>query len=303
LKQLAGGGDGLIDQQRMARSIAGTLDQVVEYTLTLCHTQNDMQCDIVFRDYPGRWLDEIKQQAKIGSLLKDAQIILIAVDAPALMVHTDSAHEQVNRPVQIANALSRAFRAGPRDHQRLVLFSLMRCERWVQEGGDEAMLAAFERRYGRVLRVLEGYKNSTAVAVCPIQTLGSVQFVRFDEQGRHVFEKVRGGDYRPADCDQPLRFAMAYVSEALRRYADSQAVQTKKSIDNQDWYTRWKRSALNLFGVHTADQKRLSAWYQRASSLRHAVETFAEGCKQNPPFVVRQGAELLGLLSPTLSEA
>ncbi len=266
-----------------------------EYNFVLHHTESRANCGIVFRDYPGEWLVQRAFTTQVDNLVATAQIVFIAIDVPSLVMHQDQDHERVNQPMNLASTLKRGLSKSLENHDRLVVFALMRGERWLRNGESDRIIEAFERRFARVLRVLQGYRNSTAVVLCPIQTLGSVEFVNFDARGNHVFAKCDDGDYAPKDCDQPLRFALSFLIERIRQYAEMRKISAKDKLKNASLLARLYQRAANLFGMKTADQKTLDAWIQSSQALIASVEELAAGCKSESPFYIYQGNEIIGL--------
>lgn len=293
LKRMAAGAPGIVDCRN---GIKGDMEER-DYELTMHHTESRAGFDIIFRDYPGGWLSpNSRKGGQVTEKLRSARIILIAVDVPSLMTHPEHVHEERNRPGMIAGLLSAAFQQHNEDcPNRLVLFTLMRGERWLRRGEGQALLAQLEARYQRTFRALGGRDQEIAVAVCPIQTLGAVEFRQFNAQEQPIFEKVRDETYRPVDCDQPLRYVLNYVTNQLRGYAEAKKQEAQATLDKRSRWTKWRHRCMGLFGIKSEMQQNFDNWLMRADRLRSAVELFANGLKEDSPFVITQNPGLLTL--------
>jgi len=278
-----------------------------DYILELYHTGCNANFKIIFKDYPGAWLaEDSKKFGLVVDKISEARILLVAIDVPALM-DSEARNDSINHPNYLLTALMRGFRktqrvdaAGSPPH-RLVMFVLMRGEKWLREDTHQEILSRFESRYQTVLRVVRGYANTTCAVICPVQTLGAVSFVRFDENDNHVFERLNNEDYSPVDCDQPLRYSMAFITQALQNYMEGKKDEAHRALSKRKWFIRWKDAALGLFGIKSAQQEELDQWIIRSAELRESVASFASGCKQDLPFFVMQSPELVGLRHSTRS--
>jgi hypothetical protein len=287
-------GRGYVD---LSRSIRPSTD-ATQYKLELFHVKSRASMDIVFHDYPGEWLSRSDKITTVDDVLSRAAIILVALDAPALMELDDFEHEQVNHPADIKDALSRALRNDNADvSERLVLFVPMRGEKWVQNDQSIAMFDKFTHRFKEALRVLEDYQDRISVLFCPIQTLGSVQFVFFDRTDpdnplKPRFQKT-GDDYRPKDCDQPLRYSLLYMLKKMKTDAARREAQAKLVIDGRTGGQRLTVWFKGLFGYPDVDRDTYDKWFERSNALLDVVGIFTDGCDRKPPFIFLQNDKLL----------
>jgi hypothetical protein len=272
-----------------------------DYRLDFYHSGSQDRMQVVFRDYPGDWLDQGRQNYfhRVVTKLIDARVIMVAIDAPPLM-ESDDRNTAENRPEDIAVALKEAFRRAPmtdgQPPERLVLFVLMKGERWLRQNQGSEMLARFTRQFSQSLRHVSAYQSSTAAVVCPIQTLGAVQFVRYNAQGQPIFERIGNEDYSPVDCDQPLRYAMAFLTHALARNAEAERKVATTELNERRWWKRAKDTLLALLSGKTPEEKkRVDDWVKRSKALRSSVASFSQGCKQDDLFRVLQNPEILGV--------
>jgi hypothetical protein len=275
-----------------------------DYTLDFLHTGSRARLHVIFRDYPGGWLDQEETKFfRIVNKLVDARIILIAIDVPSLM-DSDTRNEAQNRPTDIGAALNRAFKEAPsskdeegkpQELERLVLFVLMKGERWLREKQGKEVLKSFDKHFSKAVHQVHHYKSSMAAVVCPIQTLGAVRFVQFNTQGQPIFEKMGDEEYRPVDCDQPLRYSMAFMTRMLEQYADSKTDAARNNLRKRSFFERIKDSTLGIFGIKSAKQQAFDAWLARSTALCNSVSRFSTGCKQDALFRVLHSPEILGV--------
>jgi len=265
-----------------------------DYMLNLHHSSSGVKVQVIFRDYPGEWLDQDDTMFfSIVSKLRDARIILVAIDVPALM-DSDERNETQNRPTDIAAALNKAFKQG-HDQERLVLFVLMKGERWLRDKQGPKVMERFDKQFSKAVRQVNAYKSSTAAVVCPIQTLGAVRFVEFNVQGQAIFEKIGNEEYRPVDCDQPLRYAMAFMTRMLEQYAAAQKDAKSNDLKKRNPWERIKDSTLGIFGIKSAKQQAFDEWLAHSTALRASVSKFSTGCKQDMLFRVLHSPEIIGV--------
>lgn len=295
LKRLAAGEPGEVD---VTKGIRGDTDRQ-DYGFEFLHTESGAGFDVTFTDYPGGWLDDSAAGAEqLERIVQDARLTIVCIDAPALMELPDHKHEAWNRPRDVAAVLAQALkkRAMP---DRLVLFAIMRGEKWLRQGQAVQLFRAFERRFGSTVQTIYGFHKTTAAAFCPIQTLGAVEHARYADpdapRPQPVFVKVKDQDYAPVDCDQPLRYAMAYMLEVMHRYAEAERELAADALAQRRFYQRWWEEIGGLFGYRSVRQERFEAWRGRAQSLLTSLGQFAAGCKRTDGFRVLQNRQLLGL--------
>jgi hypothetical protein len=289
LKRVADGVNGYVDPGAMG--IQGTME-VEEHRLKMFHTTSSGKLDITFYDYPGGWLME--KPAEVYGMLSGASIILVTLDSPALMKLNDTEHDNFNHPRLVAQALARSLMQA-RDKERLILFVAMRSEKWLQEGESLDLYRRFEERFADALRTLKGFESDgkVAVAFCPVQTIGSVRFAYYQGE-KPIFKQFSGG-YRPIDCDQPLRYCMAFMSHQMSQFAREQQDNKMKGLEGRsrvrkawDWFS-------GLFGAKSELQQQFEEWQARSKALLQLVQQYGAGCKQQMPFVIQQNRKQLGL--------
>jgi hypothetical protein len=287
LKRAATGRPGYVDTSRYG--IKRTTDRE-EHVLALVHMPTRAEVSLCWVDYPGNWLEE--RPADVTQMLEDAAIILVAIDTPALMEHNDAEHEEINRPDSISSALQRALTRQP-DRPRLVLFVPVRSERWLTNHTWSQMRDRFQERYYKILRALKGAQTQVAAVFCPIQTLGSVQFSHYAGE-RPMFERV-GTSYAPMDCDQPLRYSLAFVLHLLTNRAIELTDQAEQDVNNRGMMETVWDWVCEKFGFPIEEVERRKRWEERTGALRQLVQRYTAGCKREAPFEILQARNLLGI--------
>ncbi|MFP4439011.1 MAG: hypothetical protein ACLFVO_17360 [Chloroflexaceae bacterium] len=231
-----------------------------------------------FQDYPGEYLKESPEtRERVADLVRSSVVVLITIDAAALMEENGIWHTSINQPLVISALFQEAYLRleGP----RLVLFTPVKCETYVHdETRAEELKRRLKEKYQSLLALFasERLRNQVAVVITPVETLGEIVFshvshMRPEESPPLFFFRKIGPDavYRPRNGDQPLRYILRFLLS--RAYAER-----REGFGplNPVW-----RSLRDLFGM---DQH-----------LREAVESFARGSKADREFEIVQGEELL----------
>lgn len=286
--------------------IQGTADIAI-YKLTLHHTPTQAELTITFTDYPGAWLTDVdgpvERQQKVLQAIQDARILLLPIDSPALMELP--AYEDIrNDPDSIGYALRDTLKSSP--HQdSLVIFSPIRAEKWLQHSDQLPLLQRFEERFRITRGTIGAYaKNDgnvgkvtakrVASVLCPIQTLGSVHFDRF-ENGTPLFLRVNAGGYAPVGCDQPLRLALMFMLRDLQVYAEAKEAAAKEKLDKRGTYEKTMGGIRNFLGFPTSKQKEFDHWVSHSASLLESLAKYADSCKPGAGFYLLSGGDLLGM--------
>ncbi len=231
-----------------------------------------------FQDYPGEYLKEsLETREKVAELVRTSAVVLITIDAAALMEEHGRWHMSINQPLVIRALFQEAYLR--LEEPRLVLFAPVKCESYVQ---DEQTAEEFKRRikekYMSLISLFaaERLRKHVAVVITPVQTVGEIIYshtahMNDDNSPPTFYFRKIGPDsvYRPRNGDQPLRYILRFLLS--RAYAER-----REGFGplNGLWC-----SLRDLFGADTY--------------LKEAVETFALGCKTDREFEIIQGEELL----------
>jgi len=189
-------------------------------------------------DIPGEWLTD-NHQKEVRSLIRDCQVIIIAIDTPYLFAKMTNKgygiyHEEYNKPMEIANFFKNSLTTDCIE-DRMILFVPIKCERYYHLTNCP-QLNIYQRNYMQELvdaigcgyQDLLGYlrsapalRNNTTLAITPILSAGGIDFVRFrtdEETGKIVslyqepeFLKEYEQGYSPRFCEQPMIYALIYI--------------------------------------------------------------------------------------------
>ncbi len=177
--------------------------------------------EIVFKDYPGGWLTSDKDSPdykKVISFLREAHIVLIAIDTPYLMEENGQYNELRNIPGHILTTLKTAW-SDVTDVPHAVILVPIKSEKYLQNKEDGIRLEKTVRaKYSQLLDYFSTL-DKCLVVYSPIQTTGCISFSHFvkDESGvlpSPVFSLPDDPDsckYMPRDCAQPLRYCLLFA--------------------------------------------------------------------------------------------
>lgn len=233
-------------------------------------------------DIPGEWLTD-SHQKEVRDMVKECQVIIIAIDTPYLFSKMTSKgygvyHEEYNKPLEIANFFKNSLSI-ENIEDRMILFVPIKCERYYHLT-NTPKLNVFKRNYMHELidAIACGYRdlltylrstpaliNNCTLAITPILSAGGINFVRFrtDENTEKVvslyqepeFLQDHEKGYSPKFCEQPMIYALIYI--LMQELAQAQE---KKSV----------------FGAPVKLFKGMSQ-----SQVQSAVETLRKKLKRN----------------------
>lgn len=227
-------------------------------------------------DYPGRYLlpEPFQDREVVESTLANSDVILLAIDTPALVERDGKFHKTINASTVVTDELRRLLPRRP-DEPVLLILALLKCETWVTTPADRARLIRnVKEHYKPLLEYIgsPGIRDRVGCVLTSVQTVGSVRLLRTevrvaaDGTEFPVFRFCASeldAKYAPVDTDQPLRWLLRFVINKYR----SEARPT------------WRRVWEWLNGV----DERLVA----------SVDTFAAECKTSDGFEILQEHPLL----------
>jgi hypothetical protein len=255
---------------RVSGGIPGT-GILYEYTFGVGVKGRRPAFNLRFTDYPGKYVldPSVPGAERVSEILRRSQVILVAIDTPALVELNGRYHEAINRTMTVLEEVKGLLRDNT--VPRLVILTLLKSEKYLKSREDAAALTrrAIEG-YRPLLEYIKGGElaERTACVLAPVQTVGSVVLSRAaeDESGGPVFyfrSTSINAVYAPEDTDQPLRYTLRFVINSYR-------------LGERPWLkSMWEQ----VIGV----DKQLVA----------AVEEFASGCKADNGFAILQDHEYL----------
>lgn len=203
-----------------------------EYSLNLGFHHNgikDHWLNLHFWDFPGGWIDDNRES--VINQLKKSQVIIIAIDTPALVVDDEHGNpgywnNKVNRPKAIADLLDEVDFNEP----KLILMVPIKCEAWMtSKVGINLITDSVKKGYKDVISSLSKYTYTT-VAITPVQTLGNYlwklrkhpndsEFVK--DVFRPMNPDVNGrSEFAPLHVEQPLFYTLSFISEIAHNSLD-----------------------------------------------------------------------------------
>jgi len=207
----------------VSKALDGTA-KVRHYAFEVGTTGRAPAFTLRFTDYPGRYLlpDRYEDQSRVEAALADSDVVLIAVDTPALMHDNGRFHEMINVPMVVTDEVKRLFGASP--EPRLIVLTLLKSETYL--GSPEAadrLIETVKERYRPLLDFLAAgeMRARAGCVVAAVQTIGSIRLFKVDtdDRGRPTFQfrsTQIGGTYAPLDTEQPLRYLLRFVINKYR---------------------------------------------------------------------------------------
>jgi len=190
-----------------------------EFTFGIGKRGKAPSLNLRFVDYPGGYIASHARQEdrdEIHRLLKESPVVLVAIDAVALMEKEGRWDEAVNRTQQICDMFKENYQDlnGP----RMVLFTPVKCETYVQDEKSALRLRQrIKEQQSSLLNLLssEALQKHVVVAITPVQTTGTVVFSRMQVEHNIPFfyfrKKQPDSVYRPQDSEQPLRYMLRFL--------------------------------------------------------------------------------------------
>lgn len=254
--------------------------------------KNGKKKDYIIEFVDIRGEDMLSDMEVEGATIKDyvakAQMIMIAVDAPALMEGTwkkgySEVHDRVNVPASIYDCISTADVLMRQQQEasgnkkelpdKLILFVPIKCEKYYYEQTMGKLNEALKAGYKNTLTFLSQRKEYT-IAITPILTLGDVVFDHYQtkilKSGKEVidtfgdeasesmrtipkaplfrFRDVKMPRFSPQYCEQPLLYFLAYALSVTGKMEAFKKTENPKGIKN---VLKFAKFALNvwLFGA------------------------------------------------------
>ena len=199
--------------------------------------------ELRFTDIPGEWFIDQTHHDELIELIRESQVLVIAVDSPHLVEKGGRYHEVYNRAGILTEEIMKAFQGNK--EQRMVLFAPLKCERYRNRNRMNELLREIKSGYADLITYLceSDMSHWYTVAVTPVVTMGGVEFLRFtkpvDANGQVICDASGNeleavsvnpatgylemnwpaeyllltdadGDhfYEPEDCDQPLIYIL-----------------------------------------------------------------------------------------------
>lgn len=191
-----------------------------EHNFTLRHQAvKDTHVGLRFSDYPGGWVTS--GESTLQERLDNTDILLVAVDTPALMAEDGRWHHHYNHPQRVRDMLGEwALK-----RRRMLALVPLKCERWTTDKASAIALSEqVYRTYKDELEPVRASGNVEQLVVCPVETIGSLHFNHYQvTKGVPVaqFQGRPNAVYSPKWTAEPLRLV---VEAALRKREEERSL-------------------------------------------------------------------------------
>ncbi len=190
--------------------------------------QRNQDLSLIFQDYPGGWLSDLKNKQNIIEFINESYVVIIAIDTIALMHNMGKWNDLVNDPTSIINIFKETYKNLEEDDRRLVILAPVKCETYMEdEKGIKAKI--LRQTYKQIIDFFrESLPQKIAVVLTPVQTLGCVRLTDIQEvigqdgslKPQYTLEKTTpGAQYSPSGGDLPLKYILRFF---LKLYLDNQ---------------------------------------------------------------------------------
>ena len=208
-------------------------EDMTTYSMSIDLKDKKGGVDIEFTDFPGEWLSTKNgtgYREKLVDLMKETQVIIVAIDTPHLMEEEGDYNEKRNLCHKTSEMIKLAL-AELKDESsyiKMVLFVPLKCERYLNDGKMDEVCKKTEEAYSSLISYLQQYKMEYEVAVTPIFTFGGAEFSYFErddetkrillnkeyktpEKAVYSFPDMSVRKPSPKYCEQPLIYLLEYL--------------------------------------------------------------------------------------------
>lgn len=186
------------------------------FRFELGETGTTASLEINFQDYPGEYLEKPGKLEEVKGFIRDSAAVLIPIDTPPLMEQDGQYHEQFNQPSELNYLFKKVYK--DLDSPRLVILVPVRCEKYMQNTSE--LFKKVKEGYQKTLNQFASDKllPKVAVAIAPVQTVGNVEFSRFEkDENNELTPRYRkpqpNAPYQPKNTEVPLRCLLQFLVE------------------------------------------------------------------------------------------
>lgn len=151
-----------------------------------------------FIDIPGEWC--VDKPDTVIELIRKSQVIVLAIDSPAMLEANGAMFEYCNKATDISNIILSALNADfikDERAQKLMLFVPLKCEKYAinnngesDKEGMHALTKAVRDKYAHLLSTLQSdsYHQKITIAITPIMTIKEVRWASysFQKEGKEM---------------------------------------------------------------------------------------------------------------------
>ncbi len=247
-----------------------------ETTFTF-NVDHDGGKQLVFQDYPGEYLIDPEKQQQVKQYMKQSNVVIIPIDAIALMENNSHWNKYFNKPQDLTNLFKDVYKNI--DTPQLIIFTIVKCEKYikVQNMREDPMelREVFVNQYTDLISFLGDTSRITKIAIVfrPIHTLGCTIIKSIEEvEGKAEYQFFTpqelsqydiSSEYAPKEGDQILKYILRFMHTLYQQ---------------KPWYQR----------------DIIPSWL-RNNKIQNAVAKFIQENQEVDEWSVLQGGDLLGI--------
>lgn len=206
------------------------------YDFVLYHPKNKKNIFMLrFIDANGEFYRDFPEE--MSRLVKESDMIIVAIDTPALMMENQSLANKMNGYNYINDYFGELELEEGTNTTKLVLFAPLKCEYLYRRDEDmdsncfmNSVVQQIQIEYKQMIDKLSNkdFKDLISIAVTPILTIGGVKFISYETDENSEYKKDKEGlalanyivdtkysGYHPLYCEQPIYYLLAYMNNLL----------------------------------------------------------------------------------------
>ena len=232
-----------LDEFEATTGLDGTTE-ITTFDFSLNSQYGGFDDDITFTDIPGEHYNNEKKA--LEKIVKKNDVIVVAIDSPALMEKGGDYNKSVNKPLETINFIRRAMKGSHKP--KLVILVPVKCETYLKNASGKhdpnnatKLLAKVEKEYKSLINFVSA-KDDSALLIAPIQTLGNVRFSHYITENAipmAQFFYTSGEKYAPKNVEQVLFYILGFHLHNEKMFLKTQS---KKLDDERWWFSK-------LFGI------------------------------------------------------
>lgn len=215
--------------------------EISSYDFVLFHEKNKKKIYMLrFIDANGEYYRDYPED--MSRLVNESDMIIVAVDTPALMMDNQFLANKMNGYNYINDYFGELESEEESDTTKLILFAPLKCEYLYRRDEDlnsdcfmQSVVEQIKKEYKQMIDKLsnEYFKNLISIAVTPVLTIGGVKFISYETDEEGEYRKDKGGlamanyivdmqykGYHPLYCEQPIYYLLAYINNLLEETKD-----------------------------------------------------------------------------------
>ena len=194
--------------------------------------------DLKFTDIAGG--DVIGNTDKIGVEIKKSDIILIPIDATAMIEKDEEGvnyHDRINKPEEIEILLGEIIQT---DKEKMVIFIPVKSESYFEKLSDLERI--FNQKYKSILDKLKNKDNILTLYI-PIKTIGDIKFKEIQKKEKtplYIFKPLKfDASYNPEYVEQI--FILILLFTFAQKYKNAKFWETKLKKDLEEIYKEYRK--------------------------------------------------------------